>query len=133
MTLDLAHVRKIERENGRLKARVEELEHEVRMLKELAQEPDNWVLPDAPGVWLTPTQRAIVHRLHRQGGNTVHRLCLMETLYSLEPDVDRADPKIVDVLVCHIRKKLRDTPWRVRTTWGVGYWLTREDRKEEAA
>lgn len=34
---------------------------------------------------------------------------------------DETDPKMVDVLICHLRKKLRPHDVQVETIWGVGY------------
>ena len=34
---------------------------------------------------------------------------------------DEAEPKIVDVYVCRMRKKLKPFGIQIRTVWGVGY------------
>lgn len=134
MKLDLAHVRRIQAENGRLLARIEELEHEVRMLKQLAEEPDEWSLPDAPpGLWLPPAERSVLWRLFKSNGTTVHKIGLLEHLYSTEPDIDRGDQKIIDVYICKIRRKLRGCPWVIKTRWGVGYYLVRSEPEAAAS
>jgi DNA-binding response OmpR family regulator len=59
--------------------------------------------------------RALVERLDRM----MPKGALMDAMY-----FDRgheAEPKIVDVLVCKIRKKLRGSPWVIETVWGQGY------------
>lgn len=59
--------------------------------------------------------RALTERLDRMVGKGA----LMDAMY-----FDRgheAEPKIVDVLVCKIRKKLRGSAYRIETIWGQGY------------
>ena len=59
--------------------------------------------------------RALTERLDRMVGKGA----LMDAMY-----FDRgheAEPKIVDVLVCKIRKKLRGSCWQIETIWGQGY------------
>jgi DNA-binding response OmpR family regulator len=41
---------------------------------------------------------------------------------------DEAEPKIVDVFVCKIRKKLKPFGIDIRTVWGTGYCLPPEQR-----
>lgn len=59
--------------------------------------------------------RALVERQDRM----VPKGALMDAMY-----FDRgheAEPKIVDVLVCKIRRKLRGSPYGIETVWGQGY------------
>ena len=44
---------------------------------------------------------------------------LYTTLYGARPD-GGPDPKIIPVMVCKVRKKLRKTPYTVETLWGQG-------------
>lgn len=135
MALDLAHVRSIERENGRLRRRIEDLEHEVRMLKQLARVPDEWALQDVPSsVCFTPSERAILHRLHGSYGATVAKLGLLEAIEGSDHVAfDTVGVKIIDVFVCKIRRKLIGSPWRIKTKWGIGYFLVRDRAIVEAA
>lgn len=41
---------------------------------------------------------------------------------------DEADPKIIDVYICKIRKKLEPYGIEIATRWGAGYYLTSEGR-----
>lgn len=40
-----------------------------------------------------------------------------------------ANPKIVDVMVCHIRRKLKPFGIRIYTVWGQGYAIPEEQRR----
>jgi hypothetical protein len=43
--------------------------------------------------------------------------------------LEATDPKIVDVVVCHLRKKLKPFGLQITTLWGNGYYMTPEMRK----
>lgn len=51
---------------------------------------------------------------------------IIAALYQYEGAVN---PKIVDVLICHLRKKLRPLDINIETVWGRGYRLDRENRQ----
>jgi DNA-binding response OmpR family regulator len=40
---------------------------------------------------------------------------------SISTGAQEAEPKIVNVLVCKIRRKLRGSPWLIETVWGLDY------------
>ncbi|HUD11885.1 MAG TPA: helix-turn-helix domain-containing protein, partial [Candidatus Saccharimonadia bacterium] len=42
---------------------------------------------------------------------------------------DPVDPKMVDVIICKMRKKLKPMDITISTLWGRGYWLPDESRK----
>jgi hypothetical protein len=42
---------------------------------------------------------------------------------------DDTDPKMVDVVICHLRKKLTKHEVTIKTLWGSGYFLDEEQRK----
>ena len=44
-------------------------------------------------------------------------------------DPDETDPKIVDVVICHMRRKLKPKNIRIATLWGHGYFLEASGRK----
>lgn len=46
---------------------------------------------------------------------------------------DRAEPKIVDVYVCKLRKKLKLYDVSIETIWGKGYRLPERERFQRAA
>ncbi len=48
----------------------------------------------------------------------------------IEPDEEGAtQEKIVDVVICHLRKRLRPTGVAIRTIWGCGYFMEPEHKK----
>src|ERR1700733_13333548 len=59
--------------------------------------------------------RALAEKPDRMGSKSA----LMDAMYF--DRAEEAEPKIVDVLVCKIRRKLRGSPWAIETVWGQGY------------
>lgn len=112
-------VKELEVENGELTAQVMQLS---AVGAPLADEMVEW-LP--PGMWkfLTRNEMTVVNFLARHRGKIVSRARMMSVLY---PDPDKQpEAKIIDVLVCKIRKKLlaRHVSFVVTTAWGRGYML----------
>lgn len=48
---------------------------------------------------------------------------IMSALYGLRAGAEEVEPKIVDVFVCKIRKKLKPFGVNIETVWGRGYAL----------
>lgn len=46
---------------------------------------------------------------------------------------DETDPKMVDVVICHLRKKLKPHGITIKTIWGVGYLIPASDRDTAVA
>jgi DNA-binding response OmpR family regulator len=44
------------------------------------------------------------------------------------PTADPTDQKMIDVVICHIRKKLKGQDFGLKTIWGQGYSMPRVDR-----
>lgn len=42
---------------------------------------------------------------------------------------EETDPKMVDVVVCHLRKRLKAIPLEIKTLWGCGYYMSPVDRR----
>lgn len=66
---------------------------------------------------LTTTEARIASMLNDRAGALVAKRVIHDGLYSMSND-DAADIKIVDVLICKMRKKIPD--W-IETVWGAGY------------
>ena len=126
MNLDLAHVRKIEAENGRLKHRVEELEGDNAVLRQMLGSIPLQV-PHTEGVHLTPLERTILGRLYARQGMVISKGSIHDAIYQLEARPEEPYEKIVDVKLVALRRKLASTPWRIETVWGQGLKLTRVD------
>lgn len=110
-----------------LRARIDELEAENDALR--AQPARVWEPPVVLG--LTGAQAAILRRL-RAGSGCVSKQQLLDALCEGRLD-DPPQIKIVDVLICHVRRKT--APWGVviDTIWGRGYELTAAGRAALAA
>lgn len=90
---------------------------------------------------LTPREAKLLHALKtcpfggkrtEQGvvwGPTVSKDYIMRVLYDNEWG-DCPEEKIVDVFVCKIRMKLKDSGWYIKTIWASGYSLGIEVGKE---
>ena len=72
---------------------------------------------------LTPAQSAIFNMLHHRRETTVTKGEMLDNYYALMSEEKLPDIKIIDVLVCQIRKKIKGTQFRIETVWGVGYRL----------
>lgn len=77
-------------------------------------------------VALTPRETQVFARLHRAYPNLVHRDVLHAALYAGDRD-GGADPKILDIFVCKLRKKLSPLGIVIETVWAAGYRLTVAD------
>lgn len=100
----------------------ETLLEQVRQLEE-ALTPTA-VLPRA---WrLTKTEERLLRALRAVGPNVLHHERAMIALYSMWDDAP--EQKILDVLVCKIRRKLMEAQAQIRieTIWGRGWRLTPE-------
>ena len=53
-------------------------------------------------------------------GQCVAKAALMDALY-FDRAHEEPDPKIVDILVCKIRKKIAGSGYLIETVWGQGY------------
>lgn len=105
-----------------LKARISTLEERIRQLEDILVP----ITIAIPVEWrLTPAEaRVFAHLTTREMGT---KTSIMAALYSDKPD-DYVDPKIVDVFVCKMRKKLRAFKVDIATVWGQGYALADRQR-----
>lgn len=113
-------------------ARVEALEEEGERLREIIAR-----LERALGMeFIAPVEWRLTGSESRLIGALIAREILtkdagMAALYR-DFGKDEPDPKIFDVFVCKIRKKLRLFGIEIATLWGVGYRLTPQSRAELA-
>jgi two-component system cell cycle response regulator CtrA len=109
----------------------DERDREIDSLRD-ALEAMRTALTEEPGLklikvaGLTYSERLMVGLLVRRG--RVRRDQFMTVLYAERPDHEPND-KIVDVLICKIRKKLKPYGVVIKTVWGAGYELTPESRE----
>jgi two-component system cell cycle response regulator CtrA len=83
---------------------------------------DKTVRVDGRLVGMTRKEYAILEALSLRKGAVVHRSALLEHIYSA---LEEPSPKIVDVYISHIRKKLLRLCGHayIETEWGRGYAL----------
>ena len=85
-----------------------------------------------PGVKLTPNERNLFALLEARLGRAVSRGALLDAA-AYHHGWDREPlPKVVDVYICHLRKKLADSGFRIETVWGQGYRMMRVDKTPAA-
>lgn len=104
----------LEEENGRLLARIDVLE---RALAECEPLPLEW--------GLTPSEAAVFGVLVNRSMAT--KESVSAALYR-DLGRDEPDPKIVDVFICKIRKKVAPYGIDIHTVWGQGYRLDQSAR-----
>jgi two-component system cell cycle response regulator CtrA len=109
--------------------RAEVAEEKLRII---AEGFEVWQLPGGEPVPLTVAERAICRTLFERRPSTISKEGLMCALYAARPG-DQPEIKIVDVLVCKARKKLKLTRWRIETDWGVGYRMVEVEQHEAQA
>lgn len=105
------YVRTIERENDALRERVAFLERALGMTIETPLSFD-----------LTATEGKIFGLLLKR--EFVNRSAAMDVLYGSRPNGDEADIKIIDVLICKCRSKLKPFGVAIESKWGQGYFMT---------
>ncbi len=110
----------------------EELRERVRQLEDRAYGRDiQWEAP----TWLrlTRMQEALVRVLLVAAGRTVSREYLYDaTRVAIAAYRSGTDIKIVDVVLSHLRGKLRPVGIEIETVWGRGYRLTPENAQRLA-
>ena len=97
------------------------LQEEVRQLREANGFDIPLPLEIVIALRLTPMQaKFMAALLHARGVVTKYGMCV--ALYGFAEDAP--DPKVLDVMLTHIRKKLRPHDVTIETLYGTGYRLT---------
>ena len=120
----------LERTYAHLQRRLDELEGErdnararVAELEEALFRPDFRVPPE----WRLRRQEVtLLGALIASGDAVLTRGAMMSALYGSD---DWATPKILDVIMCKMRTKLKPHGITVETVWGRGYRLSRQARE----
>lgn len=73
-------------------------------------------------VTLPTTEAMLLQRLIEIFPRMLTKQAAMDWLYSLRPN-DEPEPKIIDVFICKIRKKVEPLGLRIETFWGKGYGI----------
>ncbi|HEX2113146.1 MAG TPA: winged helix-turn-helix domain-containing protein, partial [Alphaproteobacteria bacterium] len=80
------------------------------------------LLVDGRAIHLTVREAAIAGLLLKHIGKPIHRDRLIIAMYG--DDEPGGPDKALEVHVCHIRRKLRDTRLRIVPQYGFGYAIT---------
>ncbi len=120
----------LERAYAHMQRRLDELESErddararVAELEEALFRPDFRVPPE----WRLRRQEVtLLGALIASGDAVLTRAAMMSALYGSD---DWATPKIIDVIMCKMRTKLKPHGITVETVWGRGYRLSRQARE----
>lgn len=108
-----------------LRDRVAELEEEVRQLRAQTVQPSAFRIP---AEWcLTAKEQALALAFAKRG--TLAKDAVMAALWSPKWDLDgEPSPKLVDVFVFKLRKKLAPHGLKIITQWGRGYVMPDDSR-----
>lgn len=110
-------------------ARLNALRDENETLREQIRQYQEALAPRAllPKSWrLTGKQETLLRALRAVGPNVLHHERAMLALYDMWEDAP--DQKILDIMICHIRRKLMEAQAQIRieTVWGRGWRMTPE-------
>lgn len=79
-------------------------------------------IPDPmPNVHLSKTQARLIARMLEADGGIVTRDQLMDAVYF--DKMEEPHDKILDVMICGLRKKLKSSGFQITNGWGNGYKL----------
>lgn len=109
-----ARAKLLDIENDELRARIAELEEELG----LAAQP--------PPIFDLTTQEAVMFGVLLKTANP-RRSTFMAALYSGDAD-DPPDEKIIDVMICKLRKKLVPFGIMIETNWGEGFSMPEQSK-----
>lgn len=106
----------------RQRDRIEELEEEVRQLRELVAPRVHW----APGLGLSPLDKKVLSVLIAKSPAPVTRDRIMAAVY---PDPDSAaGPKTIDTVICRVRKRLAHHGVHIGSAgYFSGWYIDREN------
>jgi len=111
-----AEIERLEDENAALRLRIDDLEAAL-------YRPD-LLIPDAWG--LTKRQRDLFGALIASGPAVLTREAAMSALYAGRDWPECG--KILDVLICHVRRKIAPDGFGIETAWGRGWRLDEATR-----
>jgi two-component system cell cycle response regulator CtrA len=103
-----------------LRDRVEELER----LLGLSQEKRDELFR----LRLTPGRTAMLSLIYR--GNLIRKEAALEAIYGARPECDQPDIKIIDVMLCAIRKRLKGYGITIENQHGIGWFMTPANKQK---
>ncbi len=81
---------------------------------------------------LTKHESEVFHALWEAQPRILSTANLIEKLYWRGSIDEEPEPKIIDVYICKIRRKMAGMPIKIQTAWGRGYFIATQP-KEKAA
>lgn len=106
---------------------------EIELMCRAYMEVDQSPLINLPGAArLTRMEHKTFNLLLARKNKTVSCDAIMSAMYSDQPE-DEPGIKIVQVRMCKMREKLRNSGIIIETIWGVGYRLTDRDPGQEGS
>lgn len=95
-----------------------------------------YAIPEVDVEWqlkfgLTKLESRMAERLHASFGKSVNRDAVMNACYF--DTMDQPHPRILDIFVCRMRKKLAGSPFKIETVRGVGWRMIRRQSEKLAA
>ncbi len=83
----------------------------------------NIAILDGISINLTPNQAVILHTMISIMPRMAKTWLLMDRVYGLE--ADHPSEKVIHVHICRIRKKIKDTNYKINNLWGEGFHIVR--------
>lgn len=78
---------------------------------------------------MSQAEQRIARLLYSKYGEIVRKDSLLDVLY-FDRD-DEPGSKIIDVYICKMRKRLKNSPYAIETIWGVGHRMVANDGKQK--
>ena len=117
----IERVEVLEREIGILQSKIALLEHENESLR-AAILPKDWTPPEEFS--LTKHERVMLGAMYNRPGEIITKESFIDIMYGMRAEAEIPQPKIVDVFICKLRKKLAIHDIPIETVWGVGYRIS---------
>jgi DNA-binding response OmpR family regulator len=118
------------RPTDRIANLLEELAEARETIRQLREGLTVSTAPRYRGLSASVAERAIIEALLRAPG-LMHRDTLNDLLDITLHRIDAVDPKVINVQVCRLRRKLAALvpPIEIQTAWGDGYYMTDENKE----
>lgn len=109
-----------------LRERIDELEETIRQLRDELVPQESWLW--FPREWkMTPTQAKVLAFIMARSPGMAKREALLTNCFSVIGGDDLPEIKIVDVVICQLRKRMAPLAIDIRTVWGNGYEISKRD------
>lgn len=90
-------------------------------LPDLIVDPAGFLVRNGRFARLTWQEFTLFEAMRNRPGRVRSKEQLLAALYALRHDGEVPEIKIIDVFICHLRKKLAPLGLEIQTLWGHGY------------